>query len=99
MDDRYRGIYNERKVVFANKDDMDRLNLNNGDFVSINTVSDDGIDRKVIDFKIVHYDIPPGCLAAYYPETNPLVPLNSVAADCGTPTYKSIAVRLVKQQT
>jgi len=97
MDDRYRGIYNERRVVFANKDDMDRLKLNNGDLVTINTVSGDGIKRQVNDFKVVHYDIPPGCLAAYYPETNPLVPLSSVAADCGTPTYKSIAVRLMKQ--
>ena len=97
MDDRYRGIFNERRVVFVNQDDMKRLNLLAGDIVTIHSISTDNIKRSVTDFKIVQYDIPAGCLAAYYPETNPLVPLNSVATDCGTPTYKSIAVRLVKQ--
>ena len=78
MGDRYRGIYNERKVVFVNHNDMNRLDLSQGDIVTIETVSKDNIKRRVTDFKIVQYDIPAGCLAAYYPETNPLVPLGSM---------------------
>ena len=96
MDDRYRGVYGERKVIFINVDDMKKLSLENGDYVKISTVSNDGVERSVTNFKIVEYLIPQGCIAAYYPETNPLVPLESVADDCGTPTSKSIPVVLEK---
>ena len=96
MDDRYRGIYGERRVVFVNADYMAKQQLKNGDKVKITTVSNDGIERSLTDFKIVEYTIPAGCAAAYYPETNPLVPLESTADNCGTPTYKSIAVSLEK---
>ncbi|ARD43148.1 FdhF/YdeP family oxidoreductase [Colwellia sp. PAMC 21821] len=96
MDDRYRGIYGERRVVFVNADDMAKQQLNNGDKVKITTVSNDNIVRSITDFKVVEYTIPAGCVAAYYPETNPLVPLESTADNCGTPTYKSIAVSIEK---
>ena len=96
MDDRYRGVYGERKVIFVNSTDMANQGLINGDHVKISTVSSDGIKRSVSDFKIVEYSIPSGCAAAYYPETNPLVPLESVADDCGTPTYKSIPISMEK---
>ena len=96
MNDRYRGIHGERKVIFINADDMAKLNLSNGELVNINTISNDNIERSVSGFKIVEYAIPSGCIAAYYPETNPLVPLESIADDCGTPTYKSIPVSLEK---
>ena len=96
MDDRYRGVYGERKVIFINVDDMKKLSLNNGDYVKISTVSDDKVERSVTNFKIVEYVIPQGCIAAYYPETNPLVQLESVADDWGTPTSKSIPVILEK---
>lgn len=96
MDDRYRGIYGQRRVLFVNSDDMKNQNLQEGDLVTIKTVSNDGVERSVSGFKIVNYLIPAGCIAAYYPETNPLVPLNSIADDCGTPTYKSIPVTLEK---
>lgn len=94
LDDRYRGIYGQRKVVFVSEDDMAKQQLNDGDLVSIITVSNDNIERSVSGFKVVPYQIPAGCIAAYYPETNPLVPLNSIADDCGTPTYKAISVIL-----
>ena len=96
MDDRYRGIYGERRVVFVNGDDMAKQQLKNGDKVKITTVSNDNIVRSITDFKVVEYAIPEGCAAAYYPETNPLVPLESTADNCGTPTYKSIAVSIEK---
>ncbi|WP_081945658.1 hypothetical protein [Thalassotalea sp. ND16A] len=59
-------------------------------------MSNDGIERRVTNFKMVSYQIPIGCVAGYYPETTPLVPLESVADDCGTPTYKSIPITLTK---
>lgn len=96
MDDRYRGIYGERRVLFANSDDMAKQGLQDGDIVEIKTESNDGIERRVSNFKVVSYQIPSGCVAGYYPETNPLVPLESVADDCGTPTYKSIPITLEK---
>jgi molybdopterin-dependent oxidoreductase alpha subunit len=96
MDDRYRGIYGERRVIFVNTDDMARQQLKNGDKVKITTVSSDNIVRTITDFKVVQYVIPAGCAAAYYPETNPLVPLESTADHCGTPTSKSIAVSIEK---
>ena len=94
MDDRYRGIHGERRVVFMNTDDMAIQQLSNGDKVKITTVSNDSIIRSIRDFKVREYNIPKGCAAAYYPETNPLVPLESTADGCGTPTYKSIAVTI-----
>ena len=76
---------------------MANQRLQDGDLVSIVTVSNDNITRSVSGFRVVRYQIPAGCIAAYYPETNPLVPLESVADDCGTPTYKSISVILKPQ--
>jgi molybdopterin-dependent oxidoreductase alpha subunit len=96
MDDRYRGVYGERNVIFINAQDINNQALKNGEYVKIKTVSNDGIERSVTNFKIIEYPIPLGCVAAYYPETNPLVPLESVADDCGTPTYKSIPISIEK---
>ncbi|WOH36106.1 FdhF/YdeP family oxidoreductase [Thalassotalea fonticola] len=96
MNDRYRGVYGERRVLFANSDDMAKQGLQDGDTVEITTEANDGIERRVSNFKVVSYQIPSGCVAGYYPETNPLVPLESVADDCGTPTYKSIPITLAK---
>ena len=96
MDDRYRGVYGERKVIFVNVDDMEALSLAQGDYVKLTTISNDDVERSIESFKVIEYTIPRGCVAAYYPETNPLVPLESVADDCGTPTYKSIPISLEK---
>jgi molybdopterin-dependent oxidoreductase alpha subunit len=96
MDDRYRGVYGERNIIFMSAKDIDKQALKNGDHVKITTVSNDGIERSLSNFKIVEYLIPPGCVAAYYPETNPLVPLESIADECGTPTYKSIPISIEK---
>jgi molybdopterin-dependent oxidoreductase alpha subunit len=95
MDDRYRGVFGQRRVVFINAKDIKHLGLNDGDWVDILTVWSDGQERRADKFKLVAYDIPRGNLAAYYPETNPLVPLSSVALNAGTPTSKSIPVVLV----
>jgi molybdopterin-dependent oxidoreductase alpha subunit len=94
-DDRYRGVFGQRRVVFIHKDDIKALGMRDGDWVDLRTVWDDGQARRADRFKLVAYNIPRGNLAAYYPETNPLVPLDSVALDAGTPASKSIPVMLV----
>lgn len=94
LDDRYRGVYGQRRVLFANKDDLAMLGFVAGQRVDITSVWADGIERHAEGFLLVEYDIPRGCLGAYYPETNPLVPLSSVADGAGTPTSKSIPVLL-----
>lgn len=94
LDDRYRGVYGQREVLFINPDDLAALGMQDGDEVEIETLWNDGITRKVQGFKLVSYDIPRGNLAAYYPETNPLVPLASFGDGTGTPTSKSIPVAI-----
>lgn len=94
MDDRYRGIKGERKVVFINPADIQRLGFEEGQSVTLRSIWDDGVERKVNGFKLVPYSIPAGNIAAYYPETNPLVPLDSHGEFSNTPTSKSIAIEL-----
>jgi molybdopterin-dependent oxidoreductase alpha subunit len=94
LDDRYRGVFGLRRVVFINKEDLQVLGFKAGDQVDITSVWDDGVERRADGFRLVEYDIPRGCVGAYYPETNPLVPLASVAVGAGTPTSKSIPVLL-----
>ena len=95
MDDRYRGVYGQRRVVFIHAEDIRALGMQDGDWVDIQTVWHDDQQRRVERFRLVAYDIPRGNLAAYYPETNPLVPLSAVADAAGTPTSKSIPVLLL----
>jgi hypothetical protein len=64
----------------------------------MSTVWEDGIERRADRFLLVDYDIPRGCIGAYYPETNPLVPLNSKGDVCNTPTSKSIPVLLQRSE-
>lgn len=96
MDDRYRGIFGERRVIFINREDMAVKGLKAGDWVDLISIWDDGLTRRANKFMLVEYDIPRGCLGGYYPETNNLVPLDSVADLSHTPTSKSVAVRLEK---
>ncbi|MFD1803464.1 FdhF/YdeP family oxidoreductase [Mixta tenebrionis] len=94
LDDRYRGVYGQREVLFINPDDMNELGYSAGQNVDIETLWNDGITRRVSGFKLVPYNIPRGNLAAYYPETNPLVPLSSFGDGSGTPTSKSVPVKI-----
>ncbi|QBR51919.1 FdhF/YdeP family oxidoreductase [Erwinia sp. QL-Z3] len=94
LDDRYRGVYGQREVLFMHPDDMAKMGFTAGDDVDIETLWNDGIIRKVFNFKLVSYNIPQGNLAAYYPETNPLVPLSSFGDGSGTPTSKSVPVKI-----
>ena len=96
LDDRYRGVYNARRVVFMNVDDMKAIGVNKLDIVDI-TSTYDGQVRTAHNFKIVPYNIPSGNLASYFPETNVLVPYNHFADKSKTPISKSVKVRLVKK--
>ncbi|MFJ4617224.1 FdhF/YdeP family oxidoreductase [Streptomyces sp. NPDC088812] len=93
-DDRYRGILGSRRVVLVNPDDVAELGLTAGQNVDLVSVWADDVQRRVEDFRVVPYPTARGCAAAYYPETNLLVPLESVAEKSNQPTYKEIVVRL-----
>lgn len=93
-DDRYRGIHGDRRVVMVHADDLAALGLAQGDRVDLVGVVDDGRERRAADFRVVPYPTPRGSAAAYYPETNVLVPLDATAAISGQPASKSVVVRL-----
>ncbi|MGX7827394.1 FdhF/YdeP family oxidoreductase [Actinokineospora sp. 24-640] len=93
MDDRYRGIKDGRRVVFVNPDDLADLGIPNETVVDLVSEWEDG-ERRAERFRVVAYPTARGCAAAYFPEANSLVPLDSVAETSGTPTSKSLVVRL-----
>jgi anaerobic selenocysteine-containing dehydrogenase len=96
MNDRYRGIVNARNILFINKKDALKQGFENNQEVDITSIWPDNRHRMVSNFRLCFYDIPQGNLAAYYPETNPLIPLDSVGERSFTPTSKSVAVILNK---
>jgi molybdopterin-dependent oxidoreductase alpha subunit len=98
LDDRYRGVRGQREVVFANETDIRRLGFVPGQKVDLVTLWDDGLERRVSGFSLLAFDIPAGQAAAYYPETNPLVPLESYGEGSYTPTSKFVAIRLEAAQ-
>ncbi|WP_372727611.1 FdhF/YdeP family oxidoreductase [Nocardioides sp.] len=94
LDDRYRGVSGGRRVVFVHPDDIEALGLEDGGYVDLVSEWPDGSTRRAPQFRVVAYDQPRGCAAAYYPETNPLVALASTAEGSNQPAYKSVIVRL-----
>jgi len=94
LDDRYRGVHGHRRVVFIHPDDLKDLGLRAGERVDLASVYGDGEPRSARDFLLVAYDIPRGCIASYYPETNPLVSRASYALGARTPASKSVPVVL-----
>ncbi|MAO31968.1 MAG: hypothetical protein CL824_00540 [Crocinitomicaceae bacterium] len=95
LNDRYRGVYNERRVIFMNEGDMLEYGFENLDIVDIKSHFN-GEERLAEKFKVVKYPIPPKCCATYFPETNVLVPIGSVADKSNTPTSKFIKVTLTR---
>jgi molybdopterin-dependent oxidoreductase alpha subunit len=93
LDDRYRGIKNGRRVIFLNPQDIAERGLRAGDWVDV-TSHFQGEKRTAARFKVVAYDIPRRCAAAYFPEANALVPINHVAAKSNTPASKSVIVTI-----
>jgi anaerobic selenocysteine-containing dehydrogenase len=96
LDDRYRGIAGNRRVVLLHPDDIAAEDLRAGERVDLQSRFGEE-SRTVEDFEVVAYDVPRRCAATYYPEANPLVPLGSVADGSNTPTYKSVRIVLKRR--
>jgi molybdopterin-dependent oxidoreductase alpha subunit len=92
--DRYRGVFHQRMVVFLNETEIARQGTAPGEIVALETISTDGVERRVEGFRVVPYRLPDGCCGAYYPEANPLVPLYARDPQCHTPSYKGVPVRI-----
>jgi molybdopterin-dependent oxidoreductase alpha subunit len=92
--DRFRGVSGTRMVLFMNEQDIGRLELQEGATVSLTTAVEDGVRRRVDGFIVHSYNIPAGCLAAYYPECNPLVPVWHHAKGSFVPASKGVPVRV-----
>lgn len=93
MDDRYRGVFGRRDILFMNEEDMTERGLEHGDRVDIETALP-GHAQRLEDITVVAYSIARGSVGAYYPEANVLVPLDYLDKESGTPSYKSVPVRL-----
>ncbi|MFD8011777.1 FdhF/YdeP family oxidoreductase [Streptomyces sp. NPDC058955] len=94
LDDRYRGIRGGRRVVLVHPEDAAALGFADGAYADLVSEWSDGSERRAPGFRVVHYPTARGCAAAYYPETNVLVPLESTADISNTPASKSVVVRL-----
>ena len=93
LDDRYRGVFNERRIIFMNHEDMKIRGLKVHQIVNLKSEYK-GVIREANNFKVVEYDIPKNCCATYFPETNVLVPLDSFAHTAKTPASKSVIIKV-----
>jgi len=94
LDDRYRGVFGRRDVLFVNEEDLAARMLAHGDVVDVETALPSGNRLRLTGLTAVAYDIARGSVAAYYPEANALVPLTYHDQLSGTPSYKSVPVRI-----
>jgi molybdopterin-dependent oxidoreductase alpha subunit len=99
LDDRYRGIHGGRRVVLVHPEDAAALGVADGSYVDLVSEWSDGVERRAPGFRVVRYPTARGCAAAYYPETNVLVPLDSTADVSNTPASKSVVIRLEQSRT
>lgn len=93
--DRYRGVYNDRMILFMNAQDRAERGLAHEARIALETISKDGVRRRVDGLTVLDYPMPRGAVAGYYPELNPLLPLEYYDRFSGTPAAKSIPVRVV----
>ena len=94
-DDRYRGVFGRRDVLFMNPP-ISPSTAEHGDLVDIETVTASGRALRLEKITAIEYDIAPGSVGAYYPEANVLVPLDYIDKESGTPSYKSVPVRVAR---
>ena len=94
--DRYRGVYDDRMVIFVNAEDREARGFDAREKVALETIANDGIARRAEGLTLIDYPMPRGALAGYYPELNPLLPLDYYDRVSGTPAAKSIPVRIVR---
>lgn len=93
LDDRYRGVFGGRRVIFMHEDDIRAAGLQQGQLVDL-TNRHGGVERVAPAFMVAPYRIPRGCVATYFPEANVLVPIDSVATKSNTPTSKYVIITL-----
>jgi molybdopterin-dependent oxidoreductase alpha subunit len=98
LEDRYRGIHNERRVILMNPDDITGRGLRTGQVVDLTSYFDDG-ERHARHFIVVPYDIPAGCSATYFPEANVLVPIGSTADRSNTPVSKFVRITVAPHES
>jgi anaerobic selenocysteine-containing dehydrogenase len=98
LDDRYRGVFGRRDVIFMHEDDLAANQIEHGDLVDVETALSSGENLRLDGLTAVAHDIARGSVAAYYPEANALVPLGYHDTQSGTPSYKSIPVRVRKRR-
>lgn len=98
LDDRYRGVTNERRVIFMNEKDIAKEGLKGGDIVDLYN-NHGGVERVARKFIIIPFSIPEGCTATYFPETNVLVPIDTTADKSNTPMSKFIVLRIEKSKS
>jgi molybdopterin-dependent oxidoreductase alpha subunit len=96
LDDRYRGVFGRRDILFLNGEDLSARGLRHGDVVDVEAVDGAGTSRRVRGLTAVAHDMPRGCVASYYPETNGLIALQDHDKRSGTPAYKSVPVRVTR---
>ncbi len=96
LDDRYRGVFGRRDVVFISEEDLAARNLEHGDIITVETALVTDTPLQLIGFTAIAYNLPKGSIGAYYPEANVLVPLDYCDKESGTPSYKSVPVRVTK---
>ena len=99
LSDRYRGVNGRRDVLFISPQEIEKRGLKHDDRVDLFTLSTDGVERVIRNFMLVPYAFPAGSCAAYYPETNPLVPLYAHDPICFTPSSKAIPIRIVRSSS
>ncbi len=97
--DRFRGVKGTRMVVFMHPLDIERMEFKADELVDIACAIEDGTERIVRQFQVVPFSVPQGCIGAYYPETNPLVPLSHHDGKAHTPAYKAVPVRLTRSSS
>jgi molybdopterin-dependent oxidoreductase alpha subunit len=96
LDDRYRGVFGRRDVIFIHEDDLAAHNIAHGDAIDVETVLPSETPLRLSGFTAVAHNIARGSIAAYYPEANGLVPLTYHDPQSGTPSYKSVPVRIMR---
>jgi len=96
LNDRYRGVHNERRVIFMNENDVLKEGWKSGDVVDLFNYHD-GVERVARNFIVIPFSIPEKCTATYFPETNVLVPINSTADKSNTPTSKMVILKIRKR--
>ena len=96
-DDRFRGVKGTRMIVFINPLDLEEFGFADGEIVTLASAAGDKVKREVENLRLMSYSIPRGCIAGYYPELNPLIPVGHHAEVSKVPAAKTVPVKILKR--